>query len=265
MISSWLKLPLPAMLAVLVFFFGAIAAFLVLLSFNAQTGGAIRSFRGIVAPFVGTVAVIFGILLGFLANDIWDREGRAAAAVRTEADGLLSLIALAATFDLPRAPLAGAVRSYAETMVTKEWPSMAHGDSAPEAELALDRLLKTIVRLDLSGAGNSDLHRLLLDAGMAVRAARNTRLRLSRDEFERLKWLLVLALAVTSQITVAAVHLHTMRPQIAALTIWTASLIFVIGLFALYAEPFASPYGVAPDPIKHVLTLVSGSEIVPKT
>ncbi len=212
MVLSWLDLPLPLMLATMVLFFGTIAVLLVFLSFGAKTGPAVRSFKGMVGPFVATVAVIFGILLGFLANDIWDRDRRAAAAVHAEADSLLSLTALAATFNLPREPLAGAVRSYAQTVITKEWPSMAHQDSAPEAELALDRLLKTIVRLDLTGIGNGDLDRLLLDAGLSVRRARNTRLSLAGDESEDVKWLLVLALAVLSQITVAGVHLDELRP-----------------------------------------------------
>ena len=262
MISSWLVLPAVSMLSTLVLFFGAVAALLVLLSFGPGTGPVVRSFAGVAPPFVGTVAVILAVLLGFLANDIWDRERDAAAAVRAEADSLLSLTALAATFDLPREPLAGVVRNYAETVVTKEWPSMAEGDSAPAAEFALDRLLKTIARLDLSAAGNGDLRRLLLDAGLAVRAARNRRLDLSRNESEQVKWLMVLALAVTSQIAVAIVHLDRMRAQIAALMIWTSGLIPVLSLLALhdtpFASPFASPFAIAPDPITHILKEIGG-------
>lgn len=133
---------------------------------------------------------------------------------------------------------------------------MAEGESAPAAEFALDRLLKTVARLDLSAVGNGDLRRLLLDSGLAVRAARNRRLNLARDETEPGKWLMVVALAVTSQIAVAIVHLDGMRAQIAALTIWTLGLIFVIGLLALHDEPFGPPFAVAPDPIIHILSVI---------
>lgn len=254
MISVWLRMPVLEMLAVLAGFFGAIAVSLVLLCFVLPTGPTIRSFRGVVAPFVGTMAVTFAILLGFLANDIWGREQRAAATVRTEAENLQSLIGLAATFGLPPDPLETAARAYAQAVVTKEWPSMEKGDRAPEAEQALDRLLKTIARLDLSSAGNGELRRLLLDDGVAVSTARNARLRLSRDGSEELKWLLVLALAVLCQIAVATVHLETLRPQIAALALWTTSIVFVLGLLALYDAPFAPPFVVSSDPIAHALS-----------
>ncbi len=258
MITSLLLLPVVPMLAVLIAFFGSFAALLVLLSFGPRTGPAVRSFGGVVAPFVGAVAVIFAILLGFLANDIWDRERAAAAAVRTEADSLLSLTALAATFDLPREPLAGAVRNYAQTVVTDEWPAMARGDSAPAAEFALDRLLKTVARLDLGSAGNGDLRRLLLNAGLAVRRARNHRLDLSRDESEPVKWLMVLALAVTSQLAVAIVHLDRIRPQIAALVIWTSGVVLVISLLAVHEAPFVPPFAITPAPILHILKVIGG-------
>lgn len=254
MISFWLRLPAVEMLAVLVLFFVTLAVCLVLVSFVLPSAPAVRSFRGVAAPFIGSVAVIFAILLGFLANDIWGRQQRAAATVRAEAENLQSLMGLAAAFGLPPEPLGAAVRAYAEAVVTKEWPSMKHGDSAPEAEQALDRLLKTIARLDFSGAGNSEAQRLLLDDGVSVSTSRNMLLRLSRDESEELKWLLVLALAVTCQISVAVVHLETIRPQIAALTLWTASLVFVLGLLTLYDAPFASPLSVAPDPIARLLS-----------
>ncbi len=112
MIYYWLTLSFPALLGILILAFASIAVSLVLLSFVFGTSPTIRSFKGVVAPFVGAVAVIFAILLGFLASDIWDRERRAASAVRTEAESLLSLATLAKTFDLPREPLAGAKRGW---------------------------------------------------------------------------------------------------------------------------------------------------------
>lgn len=254
MIYSWLELPVPVLLAVLSTCFVALAVLLVLLSFVLPTSQVVRSFRGVVAPFVGTVAVVFGILLGFLANDIWDRERRAAAAVRSEAESLLAIAKLAETFGLPHEPITGALRSYVETVVHDEWPSMRHGNSALSAEVALDRLLRTIAASDMAKmSGEADLHRLLIDAGLGVRAARNERLRLSNDGSAELKWLLVLALAVTSQIAVAVVHLESPRPQIAALTLWTASLIFVIGLLAVNEQPFAAANAIEPTPLLRVL------------
>lgn len=261
MVYSWLALPTPIMLAVMGLGFVALAILLFLVSFIFPTRETVRSFRGVVAPFVGTVAVVFGILLGFLANDVWERERRASAAVRTEAENLLAISKLSETFGLPHDPLAGAVRSYIETVVRDEWPSMQQGESTDSGEAVLEQLLRTISQTDMEKiSGGTDLHRLLLDAGLGVRAARSERLRLSRDGSAELKWLLVLVLAAISQIAVAIVHLESPRPQAVALTLWTASLIFVIGLLAANEWPFSSPNAIEPEPLLRVLTRLDAPE-----
>jgi hypothetical protein len=256
MIGIWLALPLPALLAILVLFFCTSAILLVWLSFGRTTGPAVQSFRGVVAPFIGAVAVVLAILIGFLANDIWDRDRRAAAAVRTEADQLLALNTLAATFNLPRDSLAAAIRAYASTVVKMEWPSMAHQQSSPEAEVALDQISKAIDGLHLSAGGRGDLDRLMFDTALTLRTARNTRLALSQDQSENVKWLSVLALAVMSQVSVALVHLERARAQIAAITVLTVSLVMIIGLLAAHESPFAPPLAISPAPIIHVLDAV---------
>ncbi len=188
---------------------------------------------------------------------------------RSEADGLVTLFTLASTSGLSVAdPIAAAVRTYATAVMKREWPTMAMGESAPAAEKALDDLLRIIVRPRPGEAGNPVLDRALLDAALAIRANRNTRLALSEDETGVLKWIAVLTLAVMSQISLAVVHLEKMRPQIAAMTIYTASLIFVIGLLAAHEVPFVPPTIVSPDPIAHVLDLVpvvSGQSSSPRT
>ncbi len=256
MIDAWLTLPLPAELASLVLFLSATAILLVWLSFGRRTGAAVQSFKGVVPPFVSPVAAILAIMVGFLASDVWDRDRRAAVAVRTEADQLLALNTLAATFDLPRDALAAAIRAYASAVVQKEWPSMARQETSLDAQIALDRIAKAIDGLHLAAAGRGDVDRLMYSTALAVGTARNTRLALSQDQSESVKWLSVLALAVMSQVSIALVHLERVRPQIAALAVLTFSLILVIGLLAAHELPFVPPLAVSPAPISHVLDVV---------
>ena len=101
MVDAWLSLPLPALILILVAFYSASALVLIWLSFGALAGPWVRSFRGVVAPFSGAIIVIFSILVGFLANDVWDRNRRAAATVRREAAGLISLPAFGGALGTP--------------------------------------------------------------------------------------------------------------------------------------------------------------------
>jgi hypothetical protein len=259
MIDFWLGLPLPALLASLALFYCAIAVLLVCLSFGSRTGPWVQTFKGVVPPFPSAIAAVLAIIIGFLASDVWDRERRAADAVRAEANQLLALDRLAATFGLPPDSLDPAIRAYAAIVVQKEWPSMAQQHSSPEAEAALDQILKAIDALHLSAAGRGDLERLLTGTALEIRSARNTRLALSQDHSENVKWWSVLVLALMSQVSVAVVHLERARPQIAALAILTVSLVVVTGLLAAHELPFAAPLEISPAPIAHVLDVVPAS------
>lgn len=258
MIDFWLALPLPVLLVSLVLFYGATGALLVWLSFGSRTGPGVQSFKGTVGPFVTAMAALLAIIIGFLASDIWDRERRAAATVRAEANQLIALDRLAATFNLPRNDLDAAIRVYAATVVDKEWAAMAQQQPAPEAEAALDELLKAVDALRLGATGRGDLDRLMMGTALDVRDTRNTRLGLAQDHSEDVKWWAVLALALMAQVSVALVHLDQARPQIASMAVLTLSLVIVIGLLASHELPFAPPLAVSPAPIAHVLDVVPG-------
>lgn len=234
---------------------------LVFLSFSRWTARVARTFQGIVAPFLGVTTVVLGILVGFLANDIWDRDRRAAAAVENEASGLVTLYTLMSTFDRPVDQMAAAIRVYAQAVATQEWPAMVDGESAPQAEQRLDELLRMVARSAEAPGSNPVLARTLIETALTVRASRNIRLTLSRDETAPLKWLAVLVLAVLGEVSIAVVHLERPRPQILALTIFSAGFALVIGLLAAHEVPFTPPFAISPVPITEVLDLVPAAVV----
>jgi hypothetical protein len=256
LIDAWLSLPLPALILILAAFYGVSALMLIRLSFGALAGPWVRSFRGVVAPFFGGIVIIFSILVGFLASDVWDRNRRAAATVRGEAANLISLHALAAALGAPHVAIDRAIRAYAAAVIDKEWPRMENGEAAQEAEAAQDALLETVAQSDFAAVGNTALDRLLLDTALRVRDARSDRLAFSSDFSENFKWTCVLLMAVMAQISLAAVHLDEARAQIAAMVIFTASIVLVIGLIATHEGPFQPPLGISPAPIAKLLDIV---------
>ena len=68
--------------------------------------------------------------------------------------------------------------------------------------------------------------------------------------------LVVLLLALITQIAIAAVHLEKPRPQSAALLIFTVAAVSILGLLAVHEEPFEPPVFVPPGPIADVLKVV---------
>jgi len=258
LIDAWLSLPLTALISILAAFYSAAALVLVRLSFGARVGPWVRSYRGVVAPYFAAIVTIFSILTGFLANDVWDRNRRAAATVRAEGASLISLHALAAALGTPHVAIDGAIRAYAIAVIDMEWPRMENGEASPEAEAAQDELLETVAQSD-TAPGNAALDSFLLNTALRVRDARGDRLALSSDFSENFKWTSVLLMALMAQISLAAVQLDEARAQIAAMVIFTASIILVIGLIAAHEGPFQPPLGITPAPIAKVLDLVPDS------
>jgi hypothetical protein len=256
MIDTWLTLPLPALILSLVGFYSASALLLVYFCFGRVTGPWVQSFKGVVAPFFGGIVIILGILMGFLANDVWDRNRRASGAVRSEAASLTSLYEIVAASGLPNAGINHAIRTYASAVIKKEWPSMGQGEAAPEAEAAQDNLLKVVASPQSVPNGGPALDRLLLDVTLKIRDARGDRLSLSADYSESDKWTCVLLFALMGQISLAVVHLERARPHIAAMVIFTSGIVVVIGLVASHEFPFSPPLTVSPEPIAEVLKFV---------
>ena len=157
MINSWLMLPLPVLIGSFAGFYSLTALLLTYLCFSRATGAWFQSFNGVVAPFFGAIVVILGILVGFLANDVWDRNRRAAGAVRSEAASLISLYDIAAASGLPNSGINRAIRAYVSAVTVKEWPSMEQGEASPQAEAAQDQLLRVIARSEPAPDGGPAL------------------------------------------------------------------------------------------------------------
>lgn len=253
MVDAWLSLPLPALILALIGCFATSALLLIGVSFGPVIGPWVQSFRGVVGPFFGAIVLIFGILVGFLATDVWDRSRRAAATVRAEGAYLVSLHDLVAANGLSGDEIDDAIRAYVIAVVSKEWQSMEDGNASAEAETAQDQLLKTIAQSEWR---SGEFGRLLLDTAMKVREARAERLALSSDYSESAKWMCVLLMALMAQISLAAVHLDAIRPQIAALFIYTTSVLIVLNLIAIHEAPFQPPLAVSPAPLAALLDII---------
>jgi hypothetical protein len=72
------------------------------------------------------LAIIFALLVGFLAAQVWSDADRASTAVNREASALRAAVLLAAGFPgEPEARLRDLIRRYIQDAVTQEWPAMA--------------------------------------------------------------------------------------------------------------------------------------------
>jgi hypothetical protein len=252
--AAWLAWPVFAVFASLFVVYLSVALILVWLSFRSPASAFIRTLKGVVAPFFSSTAVIFGLLIAFLANDIWDRNKQAERIVAIESETLIALYSLSAASGRDNPGLRTAIRAYVSAVIDDEWPRLALQQRSVKADGAMNALLQQVAR-PTSGE-DASVQRTMLDMTLKVQTAHEDRIALANDRTVATKWLAVLLLAFVTQISIAVVHLDKPRPQLAALVIFTVAAVLLLGLLAVHEAPFEPPVFVPPGPIADVLQRV---------
>jgi Protein of unknown function (DUF4239) len=266
-IRAWLNLPVVAVFLVLAAYLAAATIVIHWLTFGRATRPLVQSLAGVVAPYAGSLAVLFALLTGFLANDVWERERRASRAVLAERDGLLEVHGLSVVSDM--AGVRDVLVTYLRTVVADEWPRLADQERSAAADEALGVLLREVARPDAGGEAGPAVRGALLNGLLRARSARDDRLVLSHDQSDATKWMSVLILALLTKVALAVVHLDRPRAQLAALVIFGVAAATTLGLVAMRERPFAGPVRVSPAPLEEVLSIVaaegvrSGAPIAP--
>ncbi|WP_370568533.1 hypothetical protein [Methylocystis sp. Sn-Cys] len=226
----------------------ALALFLCWLSFASPLSARMHNWKGVVPPFVGVPATLFGLLMTFLSQDVWDANRRAYSALALEREELMTLMTLSGNGvgadDLP-----AALRNYIESVVALEWKAMENGEPAPEAEAALNALTRVVSAAKVEPA----FQRALIDTVMKLRSAREQRLAIAGAYPDDRKWAAVIIIAFITQIALAVVHLERAGSQLLAQAIFSAAAIVALSLVASVEEPFAPPKGVSSQPLEQLL------------
>lgn len=259
MIKAWLDLPALGIFAALCALYYGTTLALAGMTFRSPLGGRIQSMTGVVAPFFSCLAILFGLLTSFLANDIGDRNRQALRAVQTEAGELRNIYTLSVASVTDMQTIRVALKEYARSAVQEEWPEMVEAGSSAKTRTAYDTLLREVSDPAITRGASGAVHAALLSAAVRVGTARGDRLSLSSDRTNDIKWISVLILGVMTQVGLALVHLERPRAMLAALTVFGTAAIVALGLIALQEHPFQGTFQVSPAPLQRLLAL---SEVV---
>lgn len=255
MIRAWLELNTFGIFATLCVVYYGVALVLVGLSSSPFLSTRLKSIHGIVAPFFSSVAILFALLTGFLANDVGDRNRQAVRAVQTEAGELRNVHTLSVASVSDMSSIRVALKAYVTSEVQEEWPAMLLGEKSPRTDVAYDSLLREISDPAITRDASTPVHAALMAAAVRANTARNDRLSLSTDQTNNLKWTSVLLLGLITQLALAMVHLERPRAMLAALGVFASGAIVALGIIALQEHPFEGAFRVAPTPLEHLLAL----------
>jgi Protein of unknown function (DUF4239) len=102
---------------------------------------SLRQYHDIAGPFLNTIGAIYGIFLALIVATTWQFYSTTGNNVVEEARCLQSLYLDAEAFPESFRDMArGLMRDYRDSLVTREWPSIQHGDADPETTELLHRI-----------------------------------------------------------------------------------------------------------------------------
>src|SRR6478672_605576 len=86
-----------------------------------------RAFKAVSPGLLPVLGVLFALLVGFIAVEVWSNFDKAKTAVATEASALRAVVLLAGNFpEEQKARIDALINRHIEVAVNQEWPEMAH-------------------------------------------------------------------------------------------------------------------------------------------
>jgi len=251
--GDWL-LNLPVVWMAVVIFAGTylLTAFVHWVVMSLAVDERARAFKALSPGMLPPLGIIFGLLVGFTAAQVWSDFERAKVAVANEASALRSINLLAA--DLPaeqQGRLRSLIAKHIDNAVNQEWPAMAR-QRATLAELpnALIEALQTTLAIVPADEGQRTAQHEVITALESALEARRQRIVISQSSVSILKWAGLLLQALCALIAIAMVHSDNRTTCRIALMLFATGIALSILLIAAYSRPFTGEISVGPELLK---------------
>ncbi len=254
--SDWLyNLPVGWMALVVFSSTYCVAAVVYLVVTRLAVDDRARAFKALSPGMLPPLGIIFGLLVGFIAAQVWSDFERAKVAVANEASALRGVVLLAAVFpDEEEAKLRSLVERHIEEAVGKDWPAMAdHHATLTLVPAALIEALQLTFALTPANDGQRTAQRELATVLEHALEARRQRIIISQSSVNTIKWGGLLLQALCTLIAIAMVHSDNRTACAIALSLFATGIALSVLLIAAYNRPFAGDISVGPELLKQVI------------
>ena len=213
-----------------------------------------QAFRAVSPGMLPPLGVVFGLLVGFLAVQVWNDVGQAQTAVNREASALRSVVLLSASFPGAQAEMRTLVRRHIKEAVDEEWPAMARQNATLTAvPTSLADALQLVLALNPRSEGQKVAQREMVAALESALDARRERIIVSESRVNWAKWTGVVLLAALTLLAIAFVHSERRDTTAIAMGIFASAIALSLLLIASQDRPFAGPFAVKPDALVQVM------------
>ncbi len=218
-------------------------------------GGRAEAFKAVSPGLLPPMGLLFGLLIGFLAAQVWSNSDRAQLAVDREASALRSVDLLMQAFPgEPEARMRVLLRRQIDESVTVEWPAMARGDATlTVVPVALDRALRLALTLTPRTEGQKTAQREIVASVQATFDARRQRIILSESSVNWVKWTGVILVGVLTLLAIAFVQSGNRHAAAIALWLFASAMACSLVLIASHDRPFSGQFRIRPDLLQEVV------------
>ena len=215
-------------------------------------GQAFKAFSPGMLPPMG---LLFALIVGFLAAQVWSDAGRAQDAVNREASALRSVVLLVHAFPgEPETRMDALVRRHIRQAADVEWPAMSHqSETLTVVPTSLAQGLQLAIGLSPRTEGQKAAQRAIVDSLQSALDARRQRILVSESSVNWVKWTGVILVALLTLIAIAFVHSDNRLTAALAMGIFAAAVGVSLMLIAAQERPFHGEFAVRPDALIQVM------------
>ena len=214
-----------------------------------------RAFKAVSPGLLPVLGVLFALLVGFIAVDVWSTFDKGKTAVATEANALRAVVLLARNFpEEQRTRIDALIKSHIEVAVQQEWPEMAHQRAtlSPLATHLIEALDNTIA-LKPADESQQTAKPEVIRALRTALDGRRQRIVISESAVGAVKWAAILFQALCTLVAIAMVHADNRRACAITLTLFATGVALSVLLVAAYSRPFTGEISVTPELLKQVI------------
>ena len=210
-----------------------------------------KGFKAVSPGVLPVFGILFALLVGFIAVEVWATFGEAKAAVTTEASALRAVVLLAGAFpDEQRTRIYALVNRHIDESVNKEWPEMAQQRAtlATLPTALIEALHDTLALKPTDDSQRAAQPEMVKELHIAL-DARRQRIVISESSLGAVKWVGILLQGLCTLVAFAIVHSDNRLARTIALTLCATRIALSVLMIAAYSRPFTS---IGPELLKQV-------------
>jgi len=214
-----------------------------------------RAFKAVSPGMLPPLGVLFALLVGFIAVEVWNNFDKAKAAVATEASALRAVVLLAGTFpEEQKARIYALIDRHIEVAVNQEWPEMAHQQATlSPLPTALIEALHEALALKHADDSQQTAQPEMVRALHTALDARRQRIVISESSVGAVKWAGILLQGLCTLVAIAMVHSDNRLTCAITLTLFATGIALSVLLIAAYSRPFTGETSVRPELLRQVI------------